>query len=107
MRRNATSFVFIFFLCSAFACTTQPIADDPQIEAAREVTSEAPQSKPTGSLTSDTETAIAAASCPRGLTCYDGCRREHQACHCQNTGWAGYCGFWWDDLNLILGCICD
>jgi len=40
------------------------------------------------------------------VTYYDGCRQEHQACRCQNTGWAGYCA--WTDWfpELIMRCYC-
>ena len=40
-------------------------------------------------------------------TYYDGCKTEHQACHCQNTGWAGWCKwtiFWPNEL--VLRCYC-
>ncbi|HTE49898.1 MAG TPA: hypothetical protein VK698_03430 [Kofleriaceae bacterium] len=40
-------------------------------------------------------------------TYYDGCIVSHQACHCQNTGWAGYCKWTveWPD-EWILRCYC-
>lgn len=40
------------------------------------------------------------------VTYYDGCRREHDPCRCQNTGWAGYCA--WTDWfpELIMRCYC-
>lgn len=43
----------------------------------------------------------------KGITYYDRCKKAHQACTCQNTGWAGYCGVTDILPDIIVRCICD
>jgi hypothetical protein len=42
------------------------------------------------------------------ITYYDGCRKVHQACHCQNTGWAGFCAYSLVNYpDIVMRCKCD
>jgi hypothetical protein len=46
-------------------------------------------------------------SSANNITYYDGCKKVHDPCRCQNTGWAGYCGVRLDFPDVIVLCVCN
>jgi hypothetical protein len=102
---NCLSIAILFGSASAYA----------EGEPAAEVeTGTAPLQSANGAAGQAANTAQPAAqseaemlACPKGVTCYDGCTNVHQACRCQNTGWAGYCDVTEIMPDIILSCVCD
>jgi hypothetical protein len=125
MRAVLISLMMGALLISGSACAFDPDGEQPEDEVATATQTESELATSTASPDDETaasldETAASldetAASLesdepPGGpttnTTYYDGCKKEHQQCHCQNTGWAGYCSwtvFWPDEL--VLRCKC-
>jgi hypothetical protein len=90
--------------CAEGSGATDVGASRAQLQSTEGAAGQAANSAPPADQTQSDEALLSAAN---KITYYDGCKKVHQACRCQNTGWAGYCGTRIDWPDIIVLCVCN